>query len=147
MDKYDGLKLKNQLCFPLYSVSNLITRNYQPLLESLDLTYTQYIVMMVLWEKEEITEKDLGKALFLKSNTLTLLLKKLKAKGYVDIHKGKEDSRFVYISLTEKGRELKDKAVCVPSSIAKTINLSEEEAIFLYKILYKILEVNENEEL
>lgn len=140
MDKYDGLKLKNQLCFPLYSVSNLITRNYKPLLDELDLTYTQYIVMMVMWEKETVNEKELGEALMLKSNTLTPLIQKLKKKGYIKTKKDKKDGRYIIISLTEEGRDLKDKAVCVPSSIVKTINLSDEEIMFLYKILYKILD-------
>ena len=143
MDKYDGLKLKNQLCFPLYSVSNKITRNYKPLLDTLNLTYTQYIVMMVLWERENINEKELGKTLFLKSNTLAPLLQKLKAKGYITIKKDNKDNRNIIISLTKKGKELKDKAVNVPPSIAKTINLSDDEAIYLYKILYKILKVKD----
>jgi len=145
MDEFEGLKLKNQLCFPLYSVSNLITRNYKPLLDELNLTYTQYIVMMVLWETENINEKTLGKTLFLKSNTLAPLLKKLKDKGYVIMTKDKNDGRNVFITLTDEGRKLKKKAVCVPPSIAKTINLSADEAVYLYKILYKILEVNDNE--
>lgn len=147
MEKYEELKLKNQLCFPLYSVSNLIIRNYKPLLDELDLTYTQYITMMVMWEKEVINEKELGEELFLKSNTLTPLLKKLKTKGYISINKDKKDGRYIVISLTKKGRELKDKAVNVPPSIAKKLNLDETEVIYLYKILYKILEGNVNEEL
>ena len=141
MDKFDGLKLENQLCFPLYSVSNKITRNYKTLLDTLDLTYTQYIVMMVLWEKENINEKELGKKLFLKSNTLAPLLKKLKLKGLVLIEKNKKDNRNINISLTQKGTQLKEKAVDIPQSIVKTINLTKDEAVYLYKILYKILEV------
>lgn len=140
MDKYEGLKLKNQLCFPLYSVANLITRNYKPLLDKLDLTYTQYLVMMVLWEKEDINEKELGKILYLKSNTLAPLLQKLVAKGYVSMAKDKEDARNLHITLTKVGKALREQAVCVPSSIAESINLSEEEATILYKTLYKILE-------
>ncbi|MCR5079007.1 MAG: MarR family transcriptional regulator [Bacilli bacterium] len=147
MDEYEQLKLKNQLCFPLYSVSNLITRNYKPLLDELDLTYTQYIAMMVLWEKKKASEKELGEALFLKSNTLTPLLKKLRAKGYVDIKRDRKDGRGIVITLTEEGEALKERAKNVPESIAKSLNLSEEEAIYLYKILYKVLEVNNNEEL
>lgn len=141
MDKFDGLKLENQLCFPLYSVSNKITRNYKTLLDTLDLTYTQYIVMMVLWEKENINEKELGKKLFLKSNTLAPLLKKLKSKGLVLIEKNEKDNRNINISLTQKGTQLKEKAVDIPQSIVKTINLTKDEAVYLYKILYKILEV------
>ena len=97
--------------------------------------------MMVIWEKKEINEKELGQTLFLKSNTLASLLKKLKAKGYIDINKNMKDSRNIVITLTELGKNLKEKAVTVPYSIVKTINLSEEEALYLYKILYKILEV------
>ena len=145
MDKYDSLLLKNQLCFPTYAVANKITRKYQPLLEKIDLTYTQYIVMMVMWEKHEVNEKELCKALFLKTNTLAPLLKRLKEKGFIDINKDKEDKRNLVISLTNKGEKLKEKAIDVPPSIAKEFNLTEEEAIFLYKILYKILN-NEKED-
>ena len=144
---YECLKLRNQLCFPLYSVSNLVIRNYKPFLDKIHLTYTQYIAMMVLWEKKEMTEKELGKELFLKSNTLTLLLQKLKAKGYVKIHKDKKDGRKIIISLTGEGEKLKDEAVDIPPSIAKQYNLSQEEAAQLYKILYKILEESDYEEL
>lgn len=139
MDKYDSLLLKNQLCFPTYAVANKIIRRYQPLLEKIDLTYTQYIVMMVMWEKKKVNEKELCKALFLKSNTLAPLLKKLKEKGFVEIAKDKLDKRNLVITLTSKGEALKEKAVDVPTSIAKEFNLTEEEAIFFYKILYKIL--------
>ena len=82
-DTYAALRLKNQLCFPLYAVSNMVTRKYKPLLEKLDLTYTQYIVMMVLWEEKQVNEKFLCEALYLKSNTMAPLLKKLEAKGYI----------------------------------------------------------------
>lgn len=139
MDKYDSLLLKNQLCFPTYAAANKITRRYQLLLEKLDLTYTQYIVMMVMWEKKRVNEKELCEALYLKTNTLTPLIKKLKEKGYVEISKDKVDHRNLVISLTNKGEALKEKAVEVPPSIAKEFNLSEEEAKFLYQILYKIL--------
>ncbi len=143
-NKYDCLLLKNQLCFPVYAVSNKIIRRYQPLLKDLDLTYTQYIVMMVMWEKEIVNEKDLVNALFLQANTLNPLLKKLESKGYLEIKKDELDKRNLKISLTNEGRQLKDKAVNVPKSLAKEINLTEEEAIFFYKILYKIL--NETKE-
>ena len=143
-NKYDCLLLKNQLCFPTYAVANKIIRRYQPLLKDLDLTYTQYIVMMVMWEKEVVNEKDLVNALYLQANTLNPLLKKLEAKGYVEIKKDEADKRNLKISLTNEGRALKDKAVHVPASLAKEINLTEEEAMFFYKILYKIL--NETKE-
>lgn len=144
MDKYESLKLQNQLCFPLYSVSNSIIRSYKPLLDELGLTYTQYLAMMALWEKERLNEKELGECLFLKSNTLAPLLKKLRAKGFVSIQKDKKDARNIVISLTEEGRTLKDKAIHIPSSIAKTLNISQQEAMKLYQILHKILEGKSN---
>ncbi len=140
MDKYDSLLLKNQLCFPTYAVANKILRKYQPLLDKLDLTYTQYIVMMVMWEKKTVNEKELCEALYLKTNTLAPLLKRLKEKEYITIEKDQKDKRNLVISLTKKGEKLKEKAVDVPPSIAEEFNLSEEEAMFLYKILYKILD-------
>lgn len=146
MDKYESIKLKNQLCFPLYAVSNKIIRNYKPLLDELNLTYTQYIVMMVLWEKENINEKMLGEMVHLKSNTLAPLLKKLKEKNYIDIRKNKGDERNLVISLTPTGSKLKDKAVNVPEEISKTLNISAEEAAYLYSILYKVLDEKENAE-
>ncbi|MBR3251020.1 MAG: MarR family transcriptional regulator [Erysipelotrichaceae bacterium] len=139
MDKYEPIRLKNQLCFPLYAVSNKIIRNYKPLLDELDLTYTQYIVMMVLWENEDINEKQLGEIVHLKSNTLTPLLKKLKDKGYISIRKNSGDERNIVISLTRNGSDLKDRAVSVPETLAKTLKLDQDEAAYLYKILYKIL--------
>ena len=140
MDKYDSLLLKNQLCFPTYAVANKIVRKYQPLLDKINLTYTQYIVMMVMWEKKTVNEKELCDALRLKTNTLTPLLKKLKEKGFISINKDQEDKRNLVITLTKDGEALKEKAVDVPPSIAEEFNLTEEEALFLYKILYKILD-------
>ena len=139
-EKYAALRLKNQLCFPLYAVSNIITRRYKPLLEGLDLTYTQYIVMMVLWEEGPVNEKFLCEALFLKSNTLTPLLKKLTEKGYVKKEKDREDERNLIVSLTDEGKALREKALCVPAGIAKEFHLTPEEAMALYQILYKILD-------
>ena len=140
MDKYDSLLLKNQLCFPTYAVANKILRKYQPLLDKLDLTYTQYIVMMVMWERKVVNEKELCEALYLKTNTLAPLLKRLKDKEFITIEKDQKDKRNLVISLTKKGENLKEKAVDVPPSIAEEFNLTEEEALFLYKILYKILD-------
>ena len=140
MDKYDSLLLKNQLCFPAYAVANKILRKYQPLLDNINLTYTQYITMMVMWEKKKVNEKELCETLYLKTNTLAPLLQRLKDKGYIAITKDKKDKRNLVISLTSEGEKLKEKAVDVPPSIAEEFNLSEEEAMFLYKILYKILD-------
>ena len=143
-DKYAALRLKNQLCFPLYAVSNLITRKYKPLLDKLDLTYTQYIVMMVLWEEKQVNEKFLCKALCLKSNTVTPLLKKLEDKEYIKKSKDKGDERNLVITLTEEGEKLQDNALGVPECIAREFHLTPEEALELYRILYKIL--NEEKE-
>lgn len=140
VDRYAALRLKNQLCFPLYAVSNLITRKYKPLLDKLDLTYTQYIVMMVLWEQQQVNEKFLCQTLCLKSNTVTPLLKKLVDKGLIQKKKAENDERNLVITLTEKGTALQDEALCVPESIAGEFHLTPEEAFALYQILYKILE-------
>ena len=145
MDKYDSLLLKNQLCFPTYAVANKIVRKYQPLLDKINLTYTQYIVMMVMWEKKVVNEKELCESLHLKTNTVAPLIKRLKEKSYIVIKKDKEDKRNLVISLTSEGEKLKEKAVDVPPSIAEEFNLTEEEAMFLYKILYKILDYEKGE--
>jgi DNA-binding MarR family transcriptional regulator len=145
-DKYAALKLKNQLCFPLYAVSNLITRKYKPLLDKLDLTYTQYIVMMVLWEEKQVNEKFLCKALCLKSNTVTPLLKKLEDKEYIKKSKDKGDERNLVITLTEEGEKLQDNALGVPECIAREFHLTPEEALELYRILYKILDEEKEKE-
>ena len=139
-NKYDCLLLKNQLCFPTYAVSNKILRKYKPFLDKLGLTYTQYIVMMVLWEKKVVNEKELCESLRLNTNTLAPLLKRLKEKGYILISKDKADKRNLVIKLTKVGEDLKEKAVDVPPSISEELNLTIEEATFLYKILYKILD-------
>lgn len=138
-NKYEALKLKNQICFPLYAVSNKIIRKYTPLLEKLDLTYTQYITMMVMWEKKQVNEKQLGECLFLKSGTLTPLLKKLEAKGYITRERDKNDERNLIISITDLGESLKDKAINIPIELASEMKLSIKEAESLYKILYKLL--------
>lgn len=138
-DKYAAIRLKNQLCFPLYAVSNMITRKYKPLLDEIDLTYTQYIVMMVLWEEKEVNEKFLCESLCLKSNTLTPLLRKLEDKGLVKKEKDKSDERNLVITLTDAGEELKERALCVPEAIAREFRLTPEEAAQLYRILYKML--------
>ncbi len=144
-DKYEAIRLRNQLCFPLYAVSNMITRKYKPLLDDLDLTYTQYIVMMVLWEEEKVNEKLLCETLCLKSNTVTPLLKKLESKGYIKKSKDPEDERNLAITLTESGEKLKDKALSVPEGISCELNLSKEEAKSLYNILYKMLDDDRKE--
>ena len=145
MDNFDSLLLKNQLCFPVYSVANKILRKYKPFLDKLDLTYTQYIVMMVMWEKKKVNEKELCQTLRLNTNTLTPLLKRLKEKDYILIEKDNLDKRNLVITLTDSGIKLKEKAKDVPKSISKEFNLTEEEAKFLYDILYKILDFEKEE--
>ena len=135
----DNLKLENQLCFPLYAVSKEIIRNYKPLLDKLDLTYTQYITMMVLWEHNDINVKELGEALYLDSGTLTPLLNKLEYKNYITKKTNDKDKRNLVISITEEGKKLKERAKSVPTEISKCVNLTKEESIQLYRLLYKML--------
>ncbi len=142
--KYDALKLENQLCFPLYACSREIIKQYKPFLDELDLTYTQYIVMMVLWEKKCVNVKELGECLYLDSGTLTPLLKKMEAKKLLTRARSEKDERNLLVCITEEGQALKERAVEVPGNIAKCTNLSPEEAITLYSILYKILGRNPN---
>ena len=140
MDKYDSLKLENQLCFPLYAAAKEIVRKYKPFLEEIDLTYTQYITMMVMWEEEEINVTHLGEKLYLDSGTLTPLLKKLEKKGYITRQRSKDDERTLDVKLTEEGLALKDKALSIPANMSGCIKLSVEEATLLYKTLNKILD-------
>lgn len=140
VNKDDTLKLSNQLCFPLYASGKEITRRYKPLLDKLDLTYTQYIVLMVLWEKDHISVKEIGEKLYLDSGTLTPLLNKLLEKGYIKKEVEPHDNRELIISLTNKGLELKIEAYKIPPQIASKVKLSEEEAKELYRLLYKVLE-------
>ncbi|MCH5321098.1 MAG: MarR family transcriptional regulator [Eubacterium sp.] len=137
--EYDGLKLENQLCFPLYACSKEIIKQYRPYLEKLDLTYTQYITMMVMWEEKKINVKELGKKLFLDSGTLTPVLKSLESKGYVSRSRSSEDERVLLIEITDSGEALKEKAVSVPNQIKNCVKLDFDEAMQLYQLLYKIL--------
>lgn len=139
-NEYELLLLSNQICFPTYAVANKILRRYQPLLKQLDLTYTQYVTMMVLWEKKVVNEKDLCKALYLKANTLTDLLQKLKKKGYVDITRDLIDMRNITISLTEKGMNLREKAVDIPKTLACEHWLTDEEFVQFKTLLCKLLQ-------
>ena len=136
----DCLKLENQLCFPLYVASREVIRKYKPILDELNLTYTQYITMMVLWDKKEVNVKELGKRLFLDSGTLTPLLKTLEAKKYIKRVRSTNDERNLLVTLTSEGESLKEKALEVPKKMGKCINLTEAEALELYKLLYKVIE-------
>ncbi|MCD7949252.1 MAG: MarR family transcriptional regulator [Erysipelotrichaceae bacterium] len=139
MDKYDVLKIENQLCFPLYASAKEIIKKYKPYLDQIDLTYTQYITMMVLWEYGEMNVKELGQRLYLDSGTLTPLLKKLEAKDIIIRKRGEKDERLMMVSVTDKGMQLRDDAVCIPKALGGCINLTQDEMATLYQLLYKIL--------
>ena len=144
MKNYDCLKLENQLCFPLYACSKEIVKKYKPFLNKIDLTYTQYIVMIILWEYGKMNLKDLGNKMYLDSGTLTPLLKKLEIKGYIKRNKSCEDERNLMIELTKKGESLKDEAIDIPNKIGGCLNLDNEDTTTLYELLYKILNNIEN---
>lgn len=144
--KYDKLKLENQICFPLYVSAKEIIKKYKPILETLDLTYTQYITMMVLWEKGEMNVKDLGESLYLDSGTLTPVLKKLEAKNYLTRTRSKKDERNLIVSITEEGEKLKDRALIVPETLSKCVMLEADEARTLYRLLYKLLATLDQEQ-
>ena len=139
MDKYDCLKLDNQLCFPLYACSREIVRQYTPYLEPLGLTYTQYITLMALWEHRILSVKDMGKLLHLDSGTLTPVLKKLEEKGFVNRRRSREDERSLIVSLTEKGEALREQAVEIPAKVAGGLRLPREDVQTLYQLLNKML--------
>ncbi len=136
---YDKLKLENQLCFPLYACSKEIIKKYKPYLDPLGITYTQYIALMVLWEEDNVTVKELGKKLYLDSGTLTPLFKKMESQKLVVRQRSANDERNVYIRLTEKGKNLRDKALDIPERIGSCIDLPMEEIIQLQKSLQKLL--------
>ena len=140
MDKYDCLRLENQLCFPLYVASKEVIRKYKPILDELDLTYTQYIAMMVIWESKKIKVTELAKKLYLDTGTISPLIRKLNGKNYIKIHRDVEDERVQIIEITESGMDLREKAVSVPMKMmeSKCINLNKEEAIELKRLLDKM---------
>lgn len=138
--KYDCLKLGSQLCFPLYACSKEIIRRYKPFLDKLDLTYTQFITMMAMWEHGELNVKELGKCLYLDSGTLTPVLKKLEVKGYLKRSRSKSDERNLSVTITKEGMALRERALEVPAGMACSIDLPGEDAKLLYTLLYKILD-------
>lgn len=135
----ETLKLKNQVCFPVYALAREIMNHYRPILDEIDLTYPQYLAMMVLWEEETQTVNQLGEKLLLDSGTLTPLLKRLEQKGFVNRTRSASDERVVLVTLTEKGRGLYKKASCVPEQFVTSLNISMEEIIQLKTITDKIL--------
>ena len=147
-ERYHNILLENQLCFPLYACSKEIIRKYKPYLDRLDLTYTQYITMMVMWEKEKVNVKTLGQCLFLDSGTLTPVLKKLEAKGYIRRERSIQDERNLEVTITERGMGLREEAVNIYPHIAGCVSLSKEEFDELYRLLYLVLNhINVEEEI
>jgi len=145
-DRYEALKLQNQVCFPLYACSKELIRQYGPFLKECGLTYTQYIVMMVLWEKETVSSRELAECLHLDYGTLTPVLRRLSQAGYLNRERSGEDERMLTLTLTETGRELKDKAVSIPPAIAECMGLTMEEFRTLYMLTYKALNYMEKGE-
>jgi len=137
--EFDPLKLENQLCFPLYACAKEIVKLYKPFLDEINLTYTQYITMMVLWEHTSLTVKELGKHLYLDSGTLTPLLKKLEKEGLVSRLRSAEDEREVNVTLTDKGTHLREKAEAIPTKMSSCINLPDEDLLKLHEILHNML--------
>ena len=139
MKEYEALKLQNQLCFPLYAASREIVKRYHPYLSRYDLTYTQYIVLLVLWEERKCTVKELGERLYLDSGTLTPVLKNLQQKGYLDKNRSKLDERVVEVEITQTGMALREQLKDIPAQLGACVRLTGDEAKTLYQLLYKIL--------
>ena len=140
----DILKLENQVCFPVYALSRHITSLYRPHLEKMGLTYPQYLVMLVLWEHNQVTVKELGKKLWLDSGTLTPLLKRLIENGLVTKNRSELDERLVDITITEKGKTLKEQALSLPYTLIKELETDEEQFLMLKAQIDKLLEVKES---
>lgn len=140
MDQHKTPQLGNQLCFPFYVIAKEITGLYRPLLEELDITYPQYLVMMVLWEHQRLTVNQIGEKLFLDSGTITPMLKRLEAKSYIVRQRKIEDERVVEISLTDEGERLQDKACLIPEKMNDRLNLSETDVQELKQAISKLLD-------
>ena len=136
----EAMKLENQLCFPLYAAARNVVNLYTPLLKPLGLTYTQYIVFLVLWEQDGITVGTLGEKLMLDNGTLSPLLKKMQKAGYIERRRSPEDERVVEITLTEKGRQLQQQAKDIPLQAAGSVDFPREKAEQLYTLLYELLQ-------
>lgn len=135
----DSLRLDQQLCFPLYATSRAVTSLYRPFLDPLGITYPQYLVLLVLWEKDSLALKEIGEKLFLDSGTLTPLLKKMEEKGLVIRNRSENDERNLVITLTTRGRQMKNQAVCIPQKIFEESGLSAEKAMKLKSDLADLL--------
>ncbi|CAD0000984.1 MarR family winged helix-turn-helix transcriptional regulator [Flavobacterium salmonis] len=139
MENHQQLQLGNQLCFPLYVISKEIIGLYRPFLDELDITYSQYLVMMVLWEEDRLTVNQIGEKLYLDSGTLTPLLKRLEAKGFIVRKRKKEDERVVEVFLADPGRNLQQKACKIPVKMQEKLNLTTEDLFELKETVQKIL--------
>ena len=137
--EYDSLKLENQLCFPLYAASRLVTKCYQPLLQEFDLTYPQYLVLLILWETDSVNLKVISEKLHLQTNTITPLLKRMEEAGLIDRTRSPDDERSMIISLTKNGQELKLKVIKIPGLLTSNIGISLDEAHQLHGLLYKLI--------
>ena len=138
-DYHDTMKLSHQLCFPLYAAARNVTNLYTPYLKPLGLTYTQYLVFLVLWEKDGVTVGDLCEKLMLDNGTISPLVKKMEQSGYIERTRSKKDDRVVLVTLTESGRALQEQAKDVPEKVANCIALPQEKAQTLYALLYELL--------
>ncbi len=139
MQSYEMLKLENQLCFPLYATAKEVVRLYTPFLREVGLTYTQYIAMMVIWEKRSLVVKELGKLLFLDTGTLTPLLRKLEQKGFIQLSNLPEDRRSILINVTPEGMKLRDDAVEIPLKVGACVQMDSEDAKLLFELTHKLL--------
>lgn len=140
MEINDSFKLENQLCFPLYAASRLVTKCYQPVLDSLGITYPQYLVLMVLWENDSVSLTLLSQKLMLQSNTLTPLLKRMQETGLVERVRSLKDERSIVISLTEKGRSLKEKAPVLRAQLGDNLGVNIGEINQLKNLLDKLIQ-------
>ena len=140
IDYREAMKLDNQLCFPIYAASRVITSLYTPYLKPLGLTYTQYILFLVLWEKDGLTVGEICRRLMLDSGTLSPILKKLRDQGYIDKQQSPADERSFIITLTDKGRELQEKAKDIPMQVGSCVKLAPEKALLLRDLLKELLE-------
>ncbi len=135
---YEQLKLENQICFPIYAASRLITREYQPLLDELGLTYPQYLALMVLWEHDGLSVNDIGQKLLLNTNTVTPLLKRMEAQGLVARRRSADDERRVIVSLTPQGRALQERAAAIPAALVAGLSADDVDEQALRDMLAQL---------
>ncbi len=144
-DQYNALLLENQLCFPLYAASREVIKRYRPYLEELGLTYTQYVVLMVVWAEGTVSVRDLGKQLYLDSGTLTPVLKTMEKANLITRRRYEKDERVLMVTITEEGLALREKALSIPAAVGSCVSLDAQEAATLYQLLYKVLSALEEE--